>query len=116
MRCRQIKISGIQMSKLDTDTFLNNPDFQRLVKLRGRVSQVFSLIIVIGYGIYILGTAFAPGFMSRPITEGGSLTYGIVIAILVILLGMVTSGIYTWWANTKFDVMKQELLKELGYE
>ena len=104
------------MSKLDTDTFLNNPDFQRLVKRRNLVSLVFSVIIIIGYGIYMLGMAFAPGFMSRPISDIGSLTNGIVIAILVILLGMVTSGIYTWWANKKFDVMKKELLKELGYE
>lgn len=104
------------MSKLDADTFLNNPDFQQLVKRRNLVSLAFSLIIVTGYGIYVLGMAFAPGFMSRPIAEGGSLTNGIVIAILVILLGMVTSGIYTWWANKKFDVMKKDLLRELGYE
>ena len=104
------------MSQSDTEKCLAHPKFQQLVQVRGRFSLVFSLIITVGYAIYVLGMAFAPGFMSSSLTEGSSLTYGIVIAVLVILSGMICSGIYTWWANRKIDGLKRELLKDLGHE
>ncbi len=104
------------MSPLDTENCLNHPKFQQLVRARRRFSIAFSLVITLGYAVYVLGMSFAPVFMSKPISAGGSMTYGILIAVLVILSGMVCSGFYTWWANRTFDALKRELLKDLGYE
>lgn len=104
------------MSQPDTDKCLNHPKFKQLSRERNRFSFTLTLIIVIGFGIYVMGMSYAPEFMASPIEEGRSTTYGILIAILVILVGMVCSGFYTWWANRKFDVLKKELLKDLGYE
>lgn len=104
------------MSQSETEKCLAHPKFQQLVRARSRFSLLFSLIIAVGYAIYVLGMSFAPGFMSSPLSAGSSLTYGIVIAVLVIISGMVFSGIYTWWANKKFDRLNRELLKDLGHE
>lgn len=104
------------MSHSKTEECLAHPKFKQLVHARSRFNILFSLIITLGYAVYVLGMCFAPGFMSRPLTQDGTMTYGILIAILVIISGMVCSGIYTWWANRNFDVLKQELLKDLGYE
>lgn len=104
------------MSQSVTEKCLAHPKFKQLVRTRGRFSLLFSLIVTAGYGIYVLGMAFAPGFMSSSMEEGHSMTYGILIALLVIISGMVSSGIYIWWSSRKFDVLKAELLKDLGYE
>lgn len=104
------------MSQPETEKCLAHPKFKQLVQARGRFSLMFSLIITAGYGFYVLGMSYAPGFMSRPLQAGSSMTYGILIALLVIVSGMVCSGIYTWWANRHFDALKAELLKDLGYE
>lgn len=104
------------MSQTETERCLNHPKFKQLTHSRGRFSLLFSLIITVAYSIFVLGMSFAPGFMSSPLKEGGSMTYGILIAVLVILTGMICSGIYTYWANKKFDVLKRELLKDLGHE
>lgn len=104
------------MSQPETEKCLANPKFKQLVHARGRFSLMFTLIITAGYSIFVLGMSYAPGFMSRPLGEGGSMTYGILIGVLVIISGIVCSGIYTWWANRHFDVLKAELLKDLGDE
>lgn len=104
------------MSEPLTGKCLAHPKFKELVRTRGQFSFYFTLIIVIGYGIYVLGMAYAPAFMSKVTFEGGTMTNGILIAILVILSGMFCAGFYTWWANRKFDVLKAELLKDLGHE
>jgi len=99
-----------------TERCFAHPKFKRLVRTRGRVSLLFSVVITLGYGLYVAGMAFAPAFMSRPLEDGGSITYGILSAIVVIVTGMISSGLYIWWMDRHFDVLKQELLKELGYE
>ncbi len=104
------------MSQLETEKCLNHPKFKQLTRARARFSLYFSLAIAIIYGIYVLGMSFAPDLMARPVTDGGSMTFGILIAMLGIINGVICSGVYTWWANRKFDVLNQELLKELGHE
>ncbi len=104
------------MSPSETEKCLSHPKFKQLTHTRGRFGVIFSLIIMVGFGFYVLATAYAPEFMANPLYEGESITYGILMAVFMILLGMVTSGIYTWWANRYFDVLRDELLKELGHE
>jgi len=104
------------MQQTDTEKCLNHPGFKRLVRVRGRVSLWFSVMITFGYGLYVFGIAFFPGVMSRPVRDGGSMTYGILGAVAVIIAGMICSGIYIWWANRHFDVLRRDLLKDLGYE
>jgi len=103
------------MSQSETGKCLNHPKFKQLTHARARFNLIFSLIITVSYGLYVLGMSYVPGFMAHPLREGGNVTYGILIAILVILIGMVSAGIYTWWANRRFDALKSELLKDPGY-
>ena len=104
------------MSKINTEEFLNHPKFQQLVSARSRLSFMFSLFILVGYGVFVLGMAYAPGWMATPLAEGSSITLGLVIGVFMIVFGMVSSGLYMKIANQKFDTLKQELLKEFDYE
>ena len=104
------------MSKIKTEEFINHPKFKQLVSARSRLSVQFSLLVFVGYSIFVLGMAYAPGWMSTPMATGSSITYGIVIGVFMIIFGMVSSGLYMKVANQKFDVLKQQLLKEFDYE
>ncbi len=104
------------MSQLETEKCLNHPRFKQLTRARAWFSLSFSLVIAVIYGIYVLGMSYAPDLMARPVIEGGAMTYGIFIAMLSIINGIICAGAYTWWANRKFDLLNQELLKELGHE
>jgi len=104
------------LSGTETEKCLHHPQFKQLIRARGRFSLVFSLMILLSYGLYVLGMCFAPTAMAQPFEEGGSMTYGILMAVGVILWGMICSGIYSWWANRHFEAIKHALLKDLGYE
>jgi len=104
------------MSQLKTEECLNHPKFKKLVASRGRISLLFSLIIFMGYSIFVLGMALAPELMSMTLSSDSSITYGILLGIVMIITSMVSSGIYMRIANQSFDPLKQELLIELDHE
>lgn len=104
------------MTDIKTEECLNHPKFQQLVASRSRLSILFSLIIFVGYGIFVIGMAFTPDLMSEPLSAGSNITYGIFLGILMIIAGVVCSGVYMAWANKSFDTLKQELLDELDYD
>jgi len=103
------------MEQTETEKCLNNPKFRRLVRAKGRFSLLFTAFITFEYILYASAVAFAPAFMARSV-EGGAMTYGILSAIGVIISGMICSGIYIWWANRHFDVLKEDLLRDMGHE
>jgi len=47
-------------------------------------------------------------------SEGGSATIGIPIAIATILLSWIFTGIYIWWANSKYDEMVKRVIEKVG--
>jgi len=104
------------MSKINTEEFLQHPKFQLLTKSRGRLSLMLSLFIFAGYSIFVLGMAYFPGWMATPLSENSSVTIGILIGVMMIIAGVLCSGYYMKHANSDFDSLKQELLKELDYE
>jgi uncharacterized membrane protein (DUF485 family) len=90
-----------------------SPDYQRLVRERGRLSWLLTTIMLAVYFGYILLIAFSPQFLARPI-GGGVTTVGIPIGIGVILIGIVLTGIYVHRANRRFDGLEHALRSEAG--
>lgn len=89
-----------------------NPKFQALVKRRTRLAGVLAATMLVIYFGFILLVAYAPDFLGTPIA-GGATTIGVPIGLLVIVAAFVLTGIYVWQANTTFDRMNDEILKEL---
>lgn len=104
------------MSDPKLQACLNHPKFKQLVASRGRLNRMFSLVIFIGFSIFVLGMAFAPALMSVTLSADSNISYGILFGIFMIILGVVTSGVYMRLANKGFDVLQQQLLKELNHE
>ncbi|WP_417320409.1 DUF485 domain-containing protein [Emcibacter sp.] len=89
-----------------------NREFRRLCGLRQKMSLLLTLAIAIPYGIYILLTAWSADIISQPISDDGAVTWGMVLVFLVLINGMLCAGIYTWWANRKFDPLRKKFLKD----
>ncbi len=89
-----------------------NPKFQELVASRGRFAWTLTILVLIIYFGFILLVAFAPGFLGQPIGEG-PMTVGIPLGILVIISAFLLTGIYVSKANSSFDQLTTDLLKEV---
>jgi uncharacterized membrane protein (DUF485 family) len=60
-------------------------------------------MILIVYYSFILVIAFSPALFGIPVSDGGIVTWGIVIGLGVILFTFIITGIYVYRANTIFD-------------
>ncbi len=88
-----------------------NPKFQQLVAARNRLAIQLSIVMLVIYYGFILLVAFAPEVLGASLA-GGVTTVGIPIGILVIVSAFVLTGVYVSKANTTFDSLTGEILKE----
>ncbi len=90
-----------------------HPKFQKLVRRRSRFAWTLSILMLAVYQAFILLVAFDKGFLSTPIASGSVTTWGIPIGLGVIVFAFLLTGIYVWVANSSFDEMNRELVKEV---
>ena len=67
------------------------------------------LVIYLGF---ILLVAFGRGFLGTPIAERSVMTLGIPIGLFVIVSAFVLTGIYVRKANTTFNDLNGEILRD----
>ena len=91
----------------------DHPKFQKLVRGRSRFAWTLSILMLLVYQGFILLVAFAPGFLSTPISAGGVTTWGIPIGLGVILFAFVLTGIYVIVANSRYDEINRQLIQEV---
>ena len=88
-----------------------NPKFAELVQQRNALARTLTVAMLVIYFGFILLVAFAPGFLATKI--GTVTTIGIPLGLLVIVSAFVLTGIYVAKANTSFDRLNDELLREV---
>lgn len=101
---------GGSMSREHYDHIRNNEQFHALVKQRSRLSWTLAALILIVYYSFILVIAFAPGMLGVPVSNNGTVTWGIVLGLGVILFTFVITGIYVHRANSIFDKLLHEIV------
>lgn len=89
----------------------NNPKYQRLLSIRNRFAWILTILMLIVYYGYVGLIAFDKELLAKPIGAGVT-TWGIPIGLGVIIFTVVITGIYVYRANTEFDVMTDEILKD----
>lgn len=100
------------MSALISSKILKNPKYLELAKRRGRLAWTLSAIVcVIFYG-FILMIAYTPGILTTPISATSVIPLGMPLGVGVILASCVLTGIYVYQANTSFDPLFEEIVKE----
>lgn len=97
------------MSKHHYDHIRNNIEFHSLVSQRSRLGWILSILILIVYYSFILVIAFSPSLLGIPISEGGIITWGLVIGIGIILFTFLITGIYVHRSN-HYDLLLKNVV------
>jgi uncharacterized membrane protein (DUF485 family) len=88
-----------------------NPKYLELKRKRNRIGWFLAALMMVVYYGYIALIAFDKEFLARPIGNG-VMTIGIPMGIGVIVFTIVITGIYVRRANSEFDRLTAEIMKE----
>ncbi len=102
------------MSKKTKADLLNDEDFKSLVSQKNTISWILTVLELVLYFGFIALIAFNKPFLAQKLTEGKATTIGIPIAVGTIIGSWVFTGIYIFWANTKYDKMVKNLKDKIG--
>ena len=91
-----------------------NPKYRELIRQRDGLAWLLTAVELFIYFGFILMIAFAGDFLTQPISATSTIPIGMPIGVGVILISCVLTGIYVYRANTAFDQLTREILKESG--
>lgn len=88
-----------------------NPKYHALRRKRNRFGWTLTALMMLVYYGYIALIAFDKSFLAQPIANGVT-TIGIPMGLGVIVFTVVITGIYVRRANSEYDRLTAEILKE----
>ena len=88
-----------------------NPKYHELKRKRSSFGWILTTLMMVVYYGYIALIAFDKPFLAQPIGAGVT-TLGIPIGMGVILFTIVITAIYVKRANSEFDQLNAEILRE----
>jgi uncharacterized membrane protein (DUF485 family) len=100
------------MATTTTERIRANPKFLEMVSTRNNYSIVMTIMMMVVYFGYILLIAFNKPFLATKISAGAVTSVGIPMGLGVLVFTIVITAIYVRKANTEFDALKDEVIKE----
>lgn len=94
-----------------TARLLADPKYQELVAVRNSYSWICTVLMLIVYFGFILTLAFDKAVFAQKVGDG-VMTLGVPVGLGVILFTIAITGIYVRKANTEFDVLKDDVVKD----
>lgn len=95
------------------DRVKNDPNYQKLKRIRSRFGWTLTWAMMIVYYGFTLLVAFNKEFMGTPI--GNSvITWGIPLGLFVILFTVLITGIYVRRANREYDELSDAIRAKVG--
>lgn len=91
-----------------------NPKFNELVARRGRLGLLLSLLVLGSYYAFVMLVAFSPDTLRIPVHAGGMVTIGVPIGAAIIIGSWLLTGLYVYKANSDFDRISADLVKEVS--
>jgi uncharacterized membrane protein (DUF485 family) len=102
------------MSPKTAHQILDDPEFLKLVRQKNAVTVILTIVELVLYFGFIALIAYNKPFLAEKISEGSSITVGIPIAVGVIFISWILTGIYVLWANNKYDAMVKGVRDRMG--
>lgn len=88
-----------------------DPKYLKFIKTRSRFSWALTFVMMFVYFGYIYLVAFNKEFLARPIGSGVT-TLSIPIGLGMIIFTVLLTGLYVRRANSEFDQLTHEILKD----
>lgn len=104
------------MSSAMYERMRENPKFRELVAKRGRFAWTLAAIVLTMFYGFVMVVAFAPQSLGQPIAEGSRWTVGLVAELFMFIFFWVLTAVYVRKANTEFDALSQEIVREAWKE
>jgi uncharacterized membrane protein (DUF485 family) len=89
-----------------------NPKFKKMVSTRNTYSIIMTIMMMVVYFGYILLIAFNKPFLAQKISAGSVISVGIPMGLGVLVFTIIITAIYVRKANTEFDALKDEVVRE----
>ncbi len=102
------------MGKMRKEDLLNDPEFKSLVSQKNSISWILTILELVLYFGFISLIAFNKPYLAQKLSDGSATTIGVPIAVGTILLSWVFTGIYIFWANSKYDAMVKKVKEKVG--
>jgi uncharacterized membrane protein (DUF485 family) len=101
------------MSTKTIHELLEDPEFKTLARQKDTISMVLTITELVVYFGFIALVAYNKAFLARKIADGSAITIGIPIAVGAIVISWLLTGVYIYWANTKYDAMVKNVKDRL---
>jgi len=101
------------MSDSVDQAILADPEFQRLARLRNRLSWTIAACAAASLVGLIAGIALAPGLLGRTLTAGSFVTLGMLAALGVVLLCVVLTGAYLRLCSQVFEPAQRRVQERI---
>ena len=89
-----------------------NPKYHKLVSIRSSYSIIMTLCVMVVYYGYILLIAFDKEWLGTKLAAGMTTSVGIPLGVGVIVITIILTNLYVRRANTEFDTLNAEIIKE----
>jgi uncharacterized membrane protein (DUF485 family) len=89
-----------------------NPKLAQLVRSRQRLAWTLTLLVLGSFFCYLMAGILRPHWLARPLYDGTLLNVGGLLGAGIIVMAWLATGVYAWFANTRFDRLSQEILQE----
>lgn len=93
-----------------------NPKYEKLKSTRSRYAIIMSILMMVTYYGYILLIAFDKELLAKKLGEGMVTSVGIPLGLGVIVITIILTNIYVRRANTEFDDLTAEIVKEEAHK
>lgn len=99
------------MSDPVVDKIQSHPKYLELRSKRNSFGVLLTILMMVVYYGYIALIAFNKPFLAQPI-DAGVTSLGIPIGLGVIIFTIVITGLYVRRANSEYDALTKEILKD----
>ena len=90
-----------------------HPKYAQLKQRRNRLGLVLTVLMLAVYYGYIALIAFDKAFLAKPVGPG-VMSVGMPVGMAVIIFTVVITGIYVRRANSEYDQLTQDILKDVA--
>jgi len=101
-------------SKKTAHEILDDEEFKALASKKDTISIILTILELFLYFGFIGLIAFNKPFLAQKMSEGGSTTIGIPIAVGTIIGSILLTGVYIFWANSTYDTEVKKIKDRIG--
>lgn len=99
------------MSDPVVERIKRNPKYAELKRKRSTFGWTLTILMMVVYYGYIGLIAFDKEFLARPLGTGVT-TIGVPIGMAVIVFTIIITGIYVFRANSQYDSLTRDIIKD----